>query len=297
MTSLPPLNALRAFEAATRHRSFSKAADELCVTHSAISHQIKQLEEWFGSALFLRTSQGVVPTSASAEFHQAVRECLSRLSDASEQFKRVGNSKCLTVAVIPSVATRWVIPRLPKFQIENPDIDLVVMYTPPKFEGEISGCDLLITYFDGEYSGHLDAKILFSGALKPVCSPNYLRIHGPFKTFEDLTRAAFLHDEVRITWANWLAERGINPSVAQSGTVFADFNLLSTAVIAGHGVALCPTDLIVEDLNAGHLVQLFDAAILHDRNYMLFHRPSRPPTVDLFCEWLISETTAPDVRL
>lgn len=292
MPRIPPLGALRAFEAAARHSSFSKAADELCVTHSAISHQIKQLEAWIGLELFVRTGRGVSPTPESLEFSRLVSECFSRISDASARLCRFGSNRTVNVAAIPSFATRWIIPRLPGFQQENPDVDILVSYSPPHFTGDLSGFDVLITYYDGPYTGELEVKRLMSGALRPVCSPSYLRSHGPIRAPSDIASATFIHDDVRTTWRDWLTLRGVDSSCAESGTVFADFNLLSIAAIAGHGVALCPTELIRGDLQAGHLVQLLDDSILDDRNYVLFVRPSAAPAVQTFCDWLVLLTHA-----
>lgn len=292
MASLPPLKALRAFEAAARHASFSKAAEELCVTHSAVSHQVKHLETWMELELFTRAGNGVAPTAAGAELAQLVGDCFGRIADASDRLRRLGGARTVRVATIPSFATRWVIPRLPAFQQAFPQIDLVVSYAPPVFTGNLAGFDLLITYFDGPYSGELESAELFSGAVRPVCSPSYLRAHGRIANLADLADVTFLHDEDRSTWIGWLTERGIDSTHAQSGTVFADFNLLSTAAIAGHGVALCPTDLIRDDLAAGHLVQLFDGAYFYDRRYVLFRRPAATTAVRQFCDWLLAETRA-----
>lgn len=290
MTSLPPLKALKAFEAAARHRSFSKAANELCVTHSAVSHQIKKLEGWMGLQLFVRTAHGVAPTPDGHEFALLVRDCFGRMVDASDRLRRLGGARTVRVATIPSVATRWVIPRLPAFQEAFPQIDLVVSYAPTIFSDSLSGFDVLITYFDGTYQGNLESTVLFSGAVRPVCSPSYLKAHRPITELSDLANVTFLHDEDRSTWIAWLLSRGIDTAKAQSGTLFADFNLLSTAAIAGHGVALCSTDLIRHDLAAGHLVQLFDGAIFTDRNYVLFKRRSSTIAVHQFCTWLVVET-------
>ena len=205
------------------------------------------------------------------------------------RLRRLGSAKSVRVAAIPSFATRWVIPRLPAFQKTFPDIDLVVSYAK-EFTGNLSGFDLLITYFDGPYTGDLESTILFSGALRPVCSPSYLQSRGPISQPSDLASATLLHDEHRSTWIEWLTCRGIEATSASSGTLFADFNLLSTAAIAGHGVALCPCDLIRNDLAAGHLVQLFDGPIFTDRNYVLFKRPVSAIAVRQFSDWLVAET-------
>ena len=288
--ALPPLGTLRTIEAAARLGSFSRAADELCVTHSAVSHQIRHIEKWLGQRLFTRTSQGVTPTQACVEFSQLIGDCLGRLSDASLRLQRLSSTNTVRVAAIPSVASRWVIPRIPAFQRAFPDIDLMVSYAPQQFAGILSGFDVLITHFDGVYAGSLESTILFPGAVRPVCSPSYLNSNGPISTFEDLAGATFLHDEDRSSWVDWLSARDVEPTQAQTGTVFADFNLLSTAAIAGHGVALCPTDLMRHDLLAGHLVQLFDEAVFPNRNYVLFRRPSSSGATLSFCEWLVEET-------
>ncbi|MDE8650200.1 LysR substrate-binding domain-containing protein [Novosphingobium album (ex Liu et al. 2023)] len=289
--TLPPLGALRAMEAAARHSSFSKAAEELCVTHSAVSHQIKLLESWFGKELFIRTGNGVISTPACSEFSKLVGDCFGLISEASNRLRRLGSAKSVRVAAIPSFATRWVIPRIPTFQREFHDIELEVCYAPQHFKGDLAGFDVVITYFDGKYVGNLHSKVLFSGALAPVCSPGYLQANGFVADIATLNQATFLHDEERSTWIAWLAAQGMAPGNAQVGTVFADFNLLSTAAIAGHGVALCPTDLIREDLDAGNLTQLFADEIFLERNYMLFRQDAPTTAAQEFCNWLVDETS------
>lgn len=289
--TLPPLGALRALEAAARHSSFSKAAEELCVTHSAVSHQIKLLESWFGKELFIRTGNGVLSTPACSEFSQLVGDCLGLISEASSRLRRLGSSKAVRVAAIPSFATRWLIPRIPAFQRQFHDIELEVCYAPQDFKGDLSGFDVVVTYFDGEYVGNLYNKVLFSGALAPVCNTSYFQSNQFVRNIEELNQATFLHDEERSIWIAWLAAQGMPPGNAQVGTVFADFNLLSTAAIAGHGVALCPTDLIREDLAAGNLTQLFDDKIFSERNYMLFRQASPTAAAQEFCDWLVDETS------
>ncbi|MDH7804561.1 MULTISPECIES: LysR substrate-binding domain-containing protein [unclassified Rhizobium] len=286
MSRLPPLNWLRAFEAAGRLSSFSKAADELCVTHSAVSQQIKKLEDWCGVGLFHRDGSGVQVTNRGGALFRELTRDLERIADIFDTLRMRATPNQLRIAVIPSVATRLLIPKIADFKEANPQISLSISYAVARDGIDLSDLDILITYLDGPYEGPYSATKLLAGEVRPVCAPSYLRCAPRTGDDMDFSLATLLHDEDRNAWSRWLQKCGITPKSLNSSTVFADFNLLSIAAIAGHGVALCPTSLISAELERGDLVQLSDVPENCDRNYLLFQHRRKTDEADRFCSWI-----------
>lgn len=286
MSNLPPLNWLRAFEAAGRLSSFSKAADELFVSHSAVSQQIKKLEDWCGVALFHRDGSGVQLTKRAGVLYREINRDLERLDDIFGTFRVGMVPNQLRVAVIPSVASRLLIPQIAEFKDANPTISLNISYALAGDGIDLSELDVLITYHDGPYEGPYLATKLLAGEVRPVCAPSYLAAAPKNGDDIDFSAATLLHDENRSSWSRWLQKCGIGSETINSGTVFADFNLLSIAAIAGHGVALCPTALIFAELKRGDLILLSDIPENCDRNYLLFEHKRKYEAVDKFCSWV-----------
>ena len=286
MRQLPPLNWLRAFEAAGRLASFSKAAEELCVTPSAISQQIRKLEEWCGVMLFNREGSGVQLTKQAGALFQELNTDLERIADHLQALRAAPVKNQVRVAVIPSVGSRLLIPKIRDFQDANPGINLSILYTVARNGIDLSELDVLITYLDGPYDGPYSASVLLAGDVRPVCAPSYLARAPRAGNEIDFSAATLLHDEDGSTWSRWLHKRGVASDPINSSTIFADFNLLSIAVIAGHGVALCPTSLINAELATGDLVLLSDLTENCDRNYFLFQHHQRNDAVDRFCVWV-----------
>lgn len=286
MSRLPPLNWLRAFEAAARLSSFSKAADELCVTHSAVSQQIKKLEDWCAVPLFHRDGSGVRVTTRAGALFRELNSDLERIADILDTLRMRESPNLLRVAVIPSVASRILIPKIADFKEAHPQISLNISYAFARDGIDLSELDILITYLDGPYEGPYSATKLLPGEVRPVCAPRYLA--GAPRTGDgiDFNAVTLLHDEDRATWSRWLQKCGVASESINSSTVYADFNLLSIAAIAGHGVALCPTSLICAELKRGDLVLLSDVPENCDRNYFLFRHQRKNDAVDRFCSWV-----------
>jgi LysR family glycine cleavage system transcriptional activator len=286
MSPLPPLNWLRAFEAAGRFSSFSKAAEELCVTHSAVSQQIKKLEDWCGVELFHRDGSGVQLTKRAGVLFRELNRDLERIADIFDTLRTSVVPNQLRVAVIPSVASHMLIPKIADFKDANPGISLNISYALARDGIDLSELDILITYLDGPYKGPYSATKLLAGEVRPVCAPSYLA-RAPRAADEiDFSTATLLHDEDRTTWSRWLQKCGVASESINSSTVFADFNLLSIAAIAGHGIALCPTSLICAELERGDLVLLSNVPENCDRNYLLFQHRRKNDAVDRFCSWI-----------
>ncbi|MGF6173445.1 LysR substrate-binding domain-containing protein [Ensifer sp. 4252] len=289
---LPPLGMLRAFEVAARLASFSRAADELHVTHAAVSHQIRLLEEWFGRPLFLREKRGVSLLPDAARLADALTSCFARIAIETEMLRANAKSS-ITVACIPSIATRWLIPALKDFLEQHPDIEVKVLYAMAEQRLRETGCDVLIT-LGADLSVGAQCDRLFSRANRPVASPRYIERKGGLDTPQAIATADLLHDETTVRWQEWFATAGL-PIVRPPlrGPVFQDFNLLATAVIAGHGVALCPVEVFRREIDRGDLVVLSQIATLEDESYFLITKSTRTKPVAAFSAWF-SSVVRPD---
>lgn len=284
---LPPLNALRGFEAAARTGSFSQAGDELCVTHAAISHQIKQLEEWFGRPLFLRTGRGVELTPLGKTLSSQVSTSLGELAQSCSRLRAETDRLSIAVGSIPSIASRWLVPNLHRFTAEYPEIDIQVSYAHAEAHQQLDRYDVVIAA-DANSSPYATNHKLFSRESKPVCSPSYLDRHGPLATAEAIAQAALLHDESTDAWESWFRAAGLKKPPPARGPVFQDFNLLVTAAIAGHGIALCPVDVFQAELERGDLIILSDTSIQADEGYFAVTGLSRNAATAHFVKWLVS---------
>ncbi|MDK1494811.1 LysR substrate-binding domain-containing protein [Sinorhizobium sp. 7-81] len=280
---LPPLGTLRVFEAAARLASFSRAADELNVTHAAVSHQIRQLEEWFGRPLFLREKRGVRLASEAERLAEALSASFDRIAAEAESL-RLRTKLEITVACIPSIATRWLIPALSDFLATHADIMVKVVYAIAEQRLRETGCDVLIT-LGADTSDGVQCTRLFSRVNKPVASPRYLERKGDLATVEQIAASDLLHDETIAHWQQWFTKVGISPSGTLKGPVFQDFNLLATAAIAGHGVALCPVEVCRREIKSGDLIVLSDISVLEKESYYLISKTSHQKAVSIFCEW------------
>jgi LysR family transcriptional regulator, glycine cleavage system transcriptional activator len=283
---LPSLSALRVFEAAARLNSFSRAADELHVTHAAISHQIRLLEDWFGRPLFLREKRTVRLVPDAAALAQTLSVSLVRIETEARAFRMKATGE-LTVACIASIATRWLIPALPDFLKPNPDINVRVVYAMGEQHFREGDCDVLITLRE-DRSETRECTRLFSRANRPVASPSYLARRGKPETAQAIAGADLLHDETPDRWLNWCRKAGLQPDGPLRGPVFQDFNLLATAVIAGHGIALCPTEVFRRELDNGDLVVLSDIETLTNESYFLVTARPASSAVIKFRDWFCS---------
>lgn len=281
---LPPLNLLRAFEAAARRSSITGASQELNVTHAAVSQQIKQLETWFGRRLFDRAGRGVVLTPAGAEFREAVAAALLIVANSANGLKRRRDSKQISVGCIASIATRWLVPGLQSFMEQHASIDVRVEYAhaQQKFDSELHHILITLTAQNVE---HFKSVKLFSRVNKPVASAYYVERHPQILQPGGLENANLLHDETIQAWADWFVKAGRRRSVSPRGPIYQDFNLLASAVIAGHGVALCPIEVFRREIKRGDLIVLSDIATLDDQGYYLISERSISAPVDAFTKW------------
>jgi DNA-binding transcriptional LysR family regulator len=296
VSKLPPLNALKCFEAAARSGSFSRAADELHVTQSAVSHQIRQLEEWFGVPLFDRQGRRTVPTQDGADLAHALADAFAIMAAACKRLAQRDTGQALTIGVLPSIATIWLIPRLTDFLRDNPDISPRVQYAFHGQRLDFDDIDIAIQWGIPPQGLGRITKLL-NGSTIAVCSEAFLSRHSPIERPRDISERPLLHDTDRTGWQNWLKASGVKAPGPLPGPVFEDFNLLRAAALSGQGVALCPASLIAGDLADRRLVRLFDTTIHEDHAYYLVE-PESPAShrhaaaISKFKAWLLKEAQA-----
>jgi LysR family glycine cleavage system transcriptional activator len=255
---LPSLNALKAFEAAARHESFTKAAQELHVTPGAVGHQVKALEEELGIRLFRRERQRLVLTEAGRSYLAVVRNAFDQVAAGTERLLQRQGSRVLTVTTSPNFAAKWLINRLRRFAEAFPDIDLRVSASLHHVDFAGDDVDLAIRHGDGGWPG-LSVARLCTETLFPVCSPRLLsaRRRHPLKSPADLAHHVLLHLDDRTDWLKWLNAAGVPASAVERGPVFNQASMAIDAAVDGQGVALARTALAAQDMIAGRLVQPF----------------------------------------
>ncbi|WP_298284072.1 LysR substrate-binding domain-containing protein [Acidocella sp.] len=290
-----PLNALKVFEAVFRHGTFYGAAEELNVTPSAISHQMRHLEEWLGTSLLDRRGKQLKFGAHAVSLAGALRLAFSDIDRACQEVRRKNKNQQLTVAVIPSVAICWLIPRLALFRELEPKIDLKIVYAIFGHEINFEDVDIAIVYADEKpVIPKMETMQFLSGASTPVCSQSFIAGHPGLDSPEAIARCNLLHDTDTTGWHDWLGEAYPAKNGMLADVVFGDFNLLRAAVLAGQGIALCPTAIIRDDLAAGRLTQLSGRTINEHYNYFALRRalPESGP-VDIFFNWLIRMAATP----
>ena len=293
---LPPLNALRAFEAAARHLSLSRAAEELSVTPAAVSHQIRTLEDHLGVALFRRDGRSLLLTDAGQACLPGIREGFERLASAIDEIDSLGMAGVLTVSVAPSFAAKWLVPRLDRFQARHPEIDVRVSASMQVTDFSRDDVDMAIRYGAGRYP-ELVVERLLEESVFPVCSPGLLKDKGPIETPDALRNHTLLHDdspdndESCPTWAMWLKAAGVDAD-ASRGPRFNQSSLVIEAAVLGKGVALAKSTLAAADLAEGRLVKPFPVnAPVGFAYYVVCPKAKlNLPKVALFRDWLRSET-------
>ncbi|MEM7206393.1 MAG: LysR substrate-binding domain-containing protein [Pseudomonadota bacterium] len=285
--NLPSLKALRAFEAAARYLSFSRAGDELHVTHAAISHQIRLLEDWFGVPLFERHGRSIRLTKEGMTLSHHASKSLSELSFICAGLKATHAKEQIRVGCIPSIASRWLIPNLPKFIDAHPQVDLQISYAQAYEILSSDRFDVLITLGENRPSD-MSCEELFSRAIAPVCSPHYLKNRSLPDNPQAMVAETLLHDETKTAWESWFDNAGVSLKSDLSGPIFQDFNLLVTAAIAGHGIALCPVNVFRDDITKGDLKILFESETLSDHSYYLYTSLQPTASVGSFASWFKS---------
>jgi LysR family transcriptional regulator, glycine cleavage system transcriptional activator len=290
--SLPPLNALRAFEAAARHLSLSLAAIELGVTPAAIGHQVRLLEDHIGLPVFERNGRGLALTDAGAAGLRDLREAFAHLSAAMDAIGSLGETGTLSVSVAPSFAAKWLLPRLESFEREHPEIDVHVSVSMQLADFARDRIDVAIRYGGGAYLEVFFEKLLAETVI-PVCSPELLR-SKVLRSPRDLLSLTLLHDDSPDNdpscpnWDMWLRAAGVDDVEVDRGPRFNQASLVIESAILGRGVALAKSTLATADIEAGRLVRPIEAERPVDFAYYFVAPRAKLnlPKVVHFRDWL-----------
>lgn len=290
MADLPSLNALRAFDAAARHGSLTRAAAELHVTHGAVSRQIRELERFLGRDLFHRLPRGIALTGHGRQLAFTVTSVFEDLRRAVADVRDRPRHRVINLSTVPSLAARWLVPRLARFQAAHPGVEVRVGTSYQLTDFKRDEVDIALRYGRGPWGDLYDER-LFDSCVFPVCAPSLLEGENALREPSDLKRTTLLHDVTHGYWIRWLEEAGVEGVDARAGLVLEDSNVLLQGAIEGQGVALMPEPLVDADLRAGRLVRPFDTAIALDVTFHIVCRRERleDPLLLPFIAWLREE--------
>ncbi|GKS73515.1 LysR family transcriptional regulator [Acidovorax sp. SUPP950] len=284
-----PLNALRAFEVSARHLNLTRAAQELCVTQTAVSQHIRNLEERLGKPLFRRLPRGLALTDEGLALLPVLADAFGRIAGALEQFSDTRPREVLTVGAVGTFAVGWLLPRLREFQQACPFVDLRLLTHNNRVDIAGEGLDCAIRFGDGAWHG-TEADRLLEAPLSAMCAPSIApRLRAPV----DLAHESLLRSYRADEWAAWFSAAGV-PCPLVRGTVFDSSLALAEAAAQGAGVALLPVRLFQRELQQGRLVQPFGTHIALGA-YWLTRLKSRPPSAALqaFRGWLLAGCGSP----
>lgn len=292
---LPPLTALRAFEAAARLGGVSKAADELHVTHAAVSHQIRALEEWFGRALFTRAGRQIRLTDIGARLLPPVSAALDGIAEAVDAVCEAANKRVLTVSAAPSVAYKLIVPRLGSFAATEPETEVHLHHATALSNFTTDGVDVAVRFGRGGWPGTVTKRIL-DGFSQPFASPVLLQREGialsdlPLAP-ERIAELTLYHEDSTEYWSTWFEKAGAKGIRFSHGAVYHDAASILNVAVAGQAAVLARPALAEAELSSGMLVPLSDVKIDEDAGYYLVYPPSKAsdPLVRSFEAWVLSE--------
>ena len=285
--ALPPLNALRAFEAAARHGSFVAAADELSVTPAAISHQVKALEDRLGVALFRRLARGLALTPDGEVLLPDLRDAFDRMALALDRIGRQSGSKVLTISMVTTFLLAWLVPRLHRFQAKHPDIEVRMTTARHVVDFGREDIDVAVRFVDRPEDG-LYAKKLFNDVLTPLAGRRY---RDRLKTFEDLRKVPLIDTAFSPEWPIWLEAMGLQALKPRRSLAFDSTKIAVEAAIEGAGVAIGPPNLFREEIEEGRLFQPFPQVVESGKAWW-FVCPATTadrPKIKAFRAWLDEE--------
>lgn len=285
--TLPPLNGLRAFEAAGRQLSFRGAAEELGVTQGATAQQVRSLEARLGIRLFVRLPRGLDLTEEGRAYHSAVSRAFTALADATEQLRP--QTMAVTVTVTPTFAAKWLVPRLPEFTDVHPEIELRVLATERVQSFHADGVDLAVRQANPPFGSGVQADLLFRQEVVAVCAPGLLPT-GQASQAEDLARLTLLHDPHDLWPQFWVSAFGEDVAAPRKGIRFSQTTLSLDAALAGQGVALASRFFVSRDVREGRLVLLTDASLEEGRDFYLLmpRKRGRPGAADAVRNWMLA---------
>lgn len=297
--SLPPLSALRAFEAAARHLSLTKAAAELSVTPGALSHQIRGLEEFLGLRLFDRGVRAIALTAEGRVLFPGLQQGFGHIRDAVEQLRARTDTRVLVISAPPGFTAKWLVPRLYRFAAKHPDIDTRVASSLELASFERDGIDVALRTLpdDAAADPGLVATRIAGVSMIPVCSPRLVDPSRPIRSARDLLRLPLIHDEsfaVLPGWADWFRANGVADADVRRGTRFSSPDHSLDAVIEGSGVLLANTVLAFDDLRTGRLVAPLDLPLATNRAYYVVSPRARAGqrSIEAFRAWIAAEASS-----
>jgi LysR family transcriptional regulator, glycine cleavage system transcriptional activator len=288
---LPPLNALKVFEAAARHESFTRAADELAVTQGAVSQQVKALEQQLGVRLFNRVHQRLQITDAGRQYYAVVRDALDRIALGTARLMQRQRSGVLTVSTSPDFAAKWLIHRLGRFAEDHSDIDLRVSATMHHVDFTTEDVDVAVRHGDGDWPGLDAVRLCDSEQLFPVCSPRFMAERLGKGAWADVLKLPLLHLDSNKDWLRWFDAAGVSEAQPKHGLVLNRASMLIDAAADGQGIALARTTLAAWDLINGRLVKPFAVSLPLSKTYWIVC-PKAAPTqgkITTFSDWLVQE--------
>ena len=291
---LPNLNSLLCFEAAGRHLSFTRAADELCVTQGAVSRQIRELETGLGIDLFLRGHRSVEMTDAGHRYHHAVGVALEHLADATSDVVAKPATRQVMVAATTAISMHWLLPRLPDLNAQFPDIEVQVLASDSDLSTMEDAFDIGIQYGHGRWQS-LDETYLCPGEVVPVCSPQFMANYKAFEQPEDLLDQPLLQlDDARMDWVSWPAwfrAAGVDGPYPNPSLRVNDYTLLNKSAFEGHGIALGMKPLLDEHFSRDWLVVAYDVPLRTDFSFFLVvpHAKSLSPDGLIIRDWIVTQ--------
>lgn len=297
---LPPLTALRAFESAARNRSFTKAAQELFLTQSAISRHVRNLEDLFGIPLFYRNHRAVTLTPDGEAYMREVVDAFARIDLATRRLKYSGRQNILNLQAFSTFAMYWLIPRLGRFQEINPEIEVRLTASTAPLDFEHSDIHASIRAVSGRMDEHIRSDKLFDYRLIAVAAPSLASRGWPLRTPTDLKHATLLHSLARPEdWGVWLRAVGAGDIPLEGGMKLESSAMAYRAAEQGLGIVLAQNFLIKDELASGALRQIFPHAVPSERTYYLLSSPRHcdDPALALFRSWLFDEIAAANSEL
>ncbi|MEQ4924950.1 transcriptional regulator GcvA [Proteus hauseri] len=296
---LPPLNALRVFDSAARHLSFTKAAEELFVTQAAVSHQIKTLEEFLGLKLFRRRNRSLLLTEEGQSYYLDIKEIFSSINEATRKLLARSAKGALTVSLSPSFAIQWLVPRLSGFNQAYPGIDVRIQAVDREEDKLADDVDVAIFYGRGNWTG-LRTDRLYAEYLIPVCAPTLLTGEKPLKTPSDLIYHTLLHDTSRRDWQAYVRQLEIQNQInVQQGPIFSHSSMVIQAAVHGQGVALVNNVMARSEIESGRLVRPFQDVLVSKNAFYLVCQDSQAELgkIAAFRQWILSQAANEQEKL
>ncbi|WP_340608991.1 transcriptional regulator GcvA [Xenorhabdus bharatensis] len=296
---LPPLNALRVFDAAARHLSFTKAAEELFVTQAAVSHQMKSLEDFLGLKLFRRRNRSLLLTEEGQSYYLDIKEIFTAINEATRKLQARSAKGALTVSLSPSFAIQWLVPRLSGFNQSFPGIDVRIQAVDREEDKLADDVDVAIFYGRGNWPG-LRTDRLYPEYLLPVCSPSLLMGERPLKTPADLVNHTLLHDSSRRDWQAYVRQLDMQQLInVQQGPIFSHSAMVIQAAVHGQGVALANNVMAQNEIDAGRLVCPFNDVLVSKNAFYLVCQDNQAELgkIAAFRKWVLAQAASEQERL